>query len=146
VWLAANSHASYNRYELVYDLSVPTDHYTDNVDYDLTGFDLYFPYDVLINMGEVTGCTYCSAHGVTWFHHMSANSGTPQWLPYVGLMGDFWAYDPYIIPETKTPSTLSPARHDNWTTFQEDYSVSGFGNVSGTFKTIQWVQDPTAGD
>jgi hypothetical protein len=149
VWLAANSHASYNRYELVYDLNVFSgwiDHYTDNVDYDPTGFDLYFPYDVLVKLGEVTGCAYCPAHGVTWFDHMSANTGTPEWLPYVGLIGDFYTPDPYVIPSTKTPSTTSPARQENWRTFEENYSTPGFGNPSGTFYSRQWIQDPSGGD
>jgi hypothetical protein len=149
VWLAANSHASYSRYELVYDLNVVggwIDHYTDNVDYEPNGYELYFPYDVLSNLGEVNECVNCSAHGYTWFAHATPIGPSAAWLPFVGLIGDYYTPDPVVFPGTGQPSTTSPARQGNWRTFEENYSTAGFGNGSGTFYTRQWVQDPSVGD
>jgi len=146
VWLAANSHASYNRYEQVYRVDIdfvglPLDTYIDNVDCAPSSFDLYFPYDVLLNLGEVTRCTYCSAHGYTWFEHITANAATPAWLPYTGLIGDFWENG-----LAATESTLSPAAHVSWRIFQVDYSQAGFGNANDSKKTITWVDDQPSGD
>ncbi len=152
IWLAANSHASYNRFESVYKLEVEfrdlagIDTYIDNVDYDPGGSDLYFPYDMLVNLGEVTSCTNCLAHGYTWFNHMSANNATPGWLPYIGLIGDYWTNG-----VAQTPSTTSPSRHFSWRIFEEDYSQHGFGNSNEhpwyqIWKNVSWVQDSPSGD
>ncbi len=85
-------------------------------------------------------------HSYFWYNHMGPNAGTPEWLPYIGAIGDFWTNG-----VAKTPSTVSPARHYSWWAFEEDYSEHGFGNTSEhpfyiISKSITWVQEPNVGD
>ena len=63
VWIAANGHASYNRWSVVYKRTAEIgpfelSTYIDRIDYEPSGNDLYFPYDQLINMGEISQQTY----------------------------------------------------------------------------------------
>lgn len=58
IWIAANAHASYNRYSTVYERIVLGIDYHDRVDYSPNGNDLYFEYDTLIKLGEVVKLTY----------------------------------------------------------------------------------------
>jgi hypothetical protein len=70
VWVAANSHAMYNRYQNVYMLDLPGSGYDfeDLVDFNISdnprGHHSFFEYDALVNMGEFAKTT--ESHGCGW--------------------------------------------------------------------------------
>ncbi len=88
IWIAANSHASYNRYQEVYrftatgpDQLCPNlvdEDYIDNVDCDPSNYDLYFAYDYLEKLGEIKIST--NAHGYTWFSHYNPRKTSSKQL------------------------------------------------------------------
>lgn len=152
IWLARNSHASFNRYDDIYDLFVSatlpnripysTD-YQDEVDYSCT--DLVFRYDKLVNMGEVAQSPkidgYPYAHGFKWFehykHYPAKDSPPLDWLAFMGDMGDYWVSSiNVVIPSwckaalTASPrSPYFPDMYHEWKEFTD--SPNGFGNQSG---------------
>ena len=156
VWIAANSHASYNRNDLVYRLTADgarilqpgcvtlnnNEHFWDNVDYNPSGYDLYFEYDKIENLGEFqesplqqasNGSMYPYAHSQYWFEHYEPVKYSKPWLTFTGRFGDYWGIQ--CIPITKihesTESPLSPVyggdSHE-WLKFTENYTIKGFGN------------------
>jgi len=153
IWLAANSHASYNRFEKVYDLTITVggiefDHYVDNVDYNPTSYDLYFPYDFLVNMGEVFAFNNATRHGYTYsVHNDHYGDSSLDWLSFVGNFGaQWWTHETVGISGATTPSPKSPFKDAEWRQFTTNYSEVGFGNESGGGKTYRWVDDSASGD
>lgn len=175
IWLAANSHASYNRGSSVLQLEVHLskgNHTTleekciDNVDFKPTGYDLYFTYDTLENLGEVEVTR--KAHNYTWYnYHMSPKGSlSKNWLGYQYIMGDdfwksgdkifgghiisypiIWRYIPeqYLVfvyaADLPTAATLPPfgltSPVQPWMTWEDNYSEEGFGNES--FSKNYWI-------
>lgn len=164
VWIAANAHASYNRYREVYHITatgpdqfcwnLEDEDYIDNVDYDPSNYDLYFQYDYLEKLGEIKTST--NAHGYTWFSHYDPlKTSSKHWLCFVGRFGEHWAEVCFGQP-AGTNSPLSPVfdlsgkpSHE-WKSFTENYSIDGFGNPesSSIFANvnIEFTTDPTNGD
>jgi len=164
IWIAANSHASYNRNHEVYSITASADvdlcidlvdeYYIDNVDYNPSGSDLYFPYDYLENLGEYQ-LSY-DAHGYPWFSHygLKKSMGKP-WISFVGRFGLYWA-ETCLGSAQATVSPLSPIfdlsgkpSHE-WTKFTENYNPLGFGNPLEyppfTLVSIFFTNDPSTGD
>jgi hypothetical protein len=155
IWIARDSHASYNRYDKVYDFTLDTalgwgeDHFRDNADYDPSGNDLYFEYDYLVKLGEAYTDEDVYIHGQQYLYHQRVVKSSREWLGFYGRMGDWWknafaaTYSPY-------PPPLGDS-HEYYD-FSEDYGVFGFGNEQSTgdsFFTngiIQWMPDPIEGD
>ncbi len=138
VWLAANSHASYNRNMYVYKRSVAGISYQDRVDYSPDSYDLYFEYDHLINLGEVMKRTnvQCPNSGYYLEYHVYPVYYSKPWLAYVGRLGAF--DDPYFVA---SPSPHMPAYEDishGWTIF----TVGAFFGNDGA----SWVIDNNIGD
>lgn len=168
VWIASDSHASYDRYESVYhfELSnlfgIGNDEYTDNVDYSPDGFDLYFPYDLMLNMGELE---YVPSNHDGWgrtfdYHrtHLPVD-GDFEWLQFVGRQGDNWFAGfgcPWGSEKPQTPSPYTPATSEiahQWLEFTIATGTAGFGNPGGDGcfllsdgGTVSWIPDPPAGD
>lgn len=140
VWIAANGHASYNRYQAVYKRSAVGVTYQDRIDYEPAGFDLYFAYDQLISMGEVIkqSSVQCpDSHYWLGYHVYPSANGSRPWLAYVGRTGDF--DDPIFVG---SPSPTMPANESishEWSVFTAGFS--GFGNGGA-----QWVNDDNTGD
>lgn len=152
VWVSANSHALYNRYDSVYRASVhvfgiETEDYRDNVDYSPTGYDLYFEYDLLEKMGELySNYDISSTHGNTYYPHYYILGGKP-WLAFVGRLGGFWSN---AVAETISPKMPTFRLGQEWYDFTSN--LSGFGNsepfISGSFDivNISYTSDLPAGD
>ena len=110
IWLAANAHGSYNRYEPVYDLEVRAffgtqlERWTDNLDYDPSGRDEYFPYDVLDNMGEAE-----ERNGI-----VLPKGSSPSWIAFQGRFGEYWQ-SPFVA----TPSPGPLASREAFYSFHE---------------------------
>lgn len=181
VWIAANSHASYNRYDPIYHITaeglvdpcpnLSNDNYYDNADYEPSGYDLYFEYDFLENLGEFeqsplqqasNGGYYPYAHGYFWFEHNVPKKFSKSWLTFIGRFGEFWLESCggffNWLGRAGTNSPLSPiygdANHE-WKSFTENYNPWGFGNYSSdnsffgivfTYITITWDPDLLYGD
>ena len=152
IWVAANSHASYNRNDLVYHVTAEAavdfctqldpENYYDNVDYDPSGYDLYFDYDYLENLGEYeqsplqqasNGNYYPYAHGYFWLEHNMPRKFSKDWLTFVGGFGESWIGNCWVLINggLSTDSPVSPVYEDKnheWKNFTENYSFNGFGN------------------
>ncbi|OGO14917.1 MAG: hypothetical protein A2Z14_16865 [Chloroflexi bacterium RBG_16_48_8] len=151
VWIGANSHASFNYKEPIYQL-VGKDNsvFTDNVDYTLgyTGVgpgDAYYRWDYMANLGEIKsssdtdGDGYINAHGYEWFEHSETVPAwfDFQWLPFRGQLGDYWCQHMFI-KSTCTKSPPSPAFGLDWLTFSDnDGACGGFGNHDAYFFGIE---------
>ena len=148
VWIAANGHASYNRYSKLYksEFSInplgPLQTYKDRLDYDPSGYDLYFPYDILIKLGEVSkqSLVECPDSGYSLeFHSYPLGSGSKHWLAYRGRTGWF----------SHTGSPFMPAKESanpshEWTFFTDS---PNFGNIFFLFEVvIFWILDDAVGD
>ena len=106
IWVAANSHAIYNRNDMVYyfklNLGIIWMIYADNLDYSSSGYDLYFEYDKLEKMGELYKESV--THGNIIYNNHHHIKGGKHWLAYVGRVGDYWSnavtatYSPYMPP------------------------------------------------
>jgi hypothetical protein len=147
--------------------------YIDNVDYNPSGYDLYFPYDYLENLGEYKKSPlyngYYYAHGYYWFsHYEPAKSISKPWLCFIGTFGGQYWYEqceelqviPHQIIGATTLMTLSPLSpifeanaeqpSHEWTNFTEVYSPIGFGNLIEhplfTTMTKFYTSDPPDGD
>lgn len=149
IWIASNSHASYNRYDPVYDftlslsLGIGEDHIRDNCDYDPSGWDFYFVYDYLEKLGEISGEYNCVRHNQAYLYHYDYLGNSKVWLAYRGRMGEYW-YN-YV---TSTPSPHPPSIGDGHEYYSHsiDFSASGFGNdgIGDTFfseGTVSWEPD-----
>lgn len=151
IWLAANSHASYNRNSLVYKAVFtmfalgPIKTYVDRVDYDQSGYDLYFQYDYLEKLGEVTKeiLVECPDSGYSLeFHSYPCGSGSKHWLAYRGKLGDFLHSGSPFMPAKNPPNPS----HE-WWSFTNS---SNFGNTDQWefvySMYIYWITDNGIGD
>ena len=166
VWIARNSHASYNFGEPLYEINVSGDVYTDDVDYDShswTGlYETFFRYDYLVNMGEIKRSTdtdgdgYINAHGWEWFDHWYHEAAWHdlQWLPFRGRLGKYWCKKPdgtvvtwvLLFKSICTPSPRSPAWSAlDWMGFSDNLDCGGFGNRDRTAVDYKW-RDPFTGE
>ncbi len=132
VWVAANAHALYNRYDQVYrarNSITNAVEYVDNVDYNSSGYNLYFPYNYLDNLGDLITCTNCEVHGITWIFHKSPDVFGKSWLPFQGRVGKYYT----TVPMLQMYSPWMPAKRTGWKSFTENEDE--FGN------TINWWKD-----
>lgn len=156
IWIAANSHASYNRYEKVYRIhkNIPVfgdEDYIDRVNY---GFPLqmpdpYFVYDYLENLGEVKTTSYIKIHNIIWFSHTQALGNSKDWLSFRGFIGGQWFAPACPFGEWcgAQPAPLMPSYNKSasesheYYSFTHDESEDGFGNEEDG---ISWedVQGP----
>ncbi|MBC8485287.1 MAG: T9SS type A sorting domain-containing protein [Bacteroidetes bacterium] len=160
VWLAANDHSSYNRYDLVYHVHVNSifgnDEHYDNVDYGST-CPLYFQYDYLEKMGEVYKEYGAEIHDMTFFYHNTPKGwDSKQWLAYTGwLGGEYWVVNVGLDIKA-TPPPISPGQSIFYYNFFVDYDE--FGHVESVEQQFlssilfwqiaffDWAPDPTGGD
>ena len=149
IWIAANSHASYNRNENVYRIEVnvfgPVAYYHDRLDYNPTGNNLYFQYDELKKLGEVTQNTNikCPDSNYTYeWHCYPLGSGSTHWLAYVGKLGDY-----YLTGSPYMPSIDPGDSSHEWLDFT---NASSFGFTSWyyvlVYNCIDWISDDSIGD
>ncbi|MBN1267830.1 MAG: hypothetical protein JXA25_20230 [Anaerolineales bacterium] len=146
VWIARNSHASYNYEQAIYQLQTADgDSFTDEVYYRFninngSLEDSFYHYDYLINMGEVElspdtdNDGRYNAHGLEWFEHYEHEPAWNdlQWMPFVQRLGDYWCKN-LIVTSTCTPSPHSPAFGIEWMDFSDNENTcGGFGN-HGTY-------------
>ncbi|MCA9732471.1 MAG: hypothetical protein H6696_12935 [Deferribacteres bacterium] len=154
VWLAANSHGSYNRFESVYKLeaeakvdfctSLDDESFTDNVDYDGSSHDLYFQYDYLENLGEIqesplkkasNGFYYNYAHGMYWLEHFETKGTISKiWLPSIVRFGTYWGEACGMYPIGSSVFQASPfspfkGQTHEWNAFSIELLPGGFGNT-----------------
>lgn len=164
VWIAANSHASYNRFDKVYDYTlnnpelaefgIVIDHFKDNCDYNPSGWNLYFPYDYLENLGEVVEGFNVTRHKHLYPYHIDPLGNSKEWLAFYWYMGDWWSISIGPLKRICTYSPFSPAvgKTHEYYGFSEDYSVWGFGNEQSrgdgffTHGITQWLIDSPDGD
>jgi len=148
IWIAKNSHASYNRWDNNYNLDVnlpsplPQEIYFDEVDYST--LQLLFDYNYLVNMGEVGISTdsdgYAWAHDVFWqihyFHQVATTSNSPimDGLAYIGFIGDYWAHSSGI-ESTRSPQSPYLGQYHEWRIFSNVPSP-GFGNDKTMFNGL----------
>jgi hypothetical protein len=91
VWMAARSHALYNRYDPVYtfELSGVSTTFWDRVDYNIAdkpaGAHLYHRYDRLVDMGEVWDLADVYEHGLTW--DVMRMGSKRDFMRYLGQFG-----------------------------------------------------------
>ncbi len=139
IWIAANAHASYNRYSTVYERSVLGIDYHDRVDYSPSGNDLYFEYDTLIKLGEVVKLTYtqCPTSGYSLEYHCYPIKFSKHWLAYLGRVGD-WDSPPFGA----TPSPTMPA-HEGISHEWRNFTIGMFGFGNGG---ANWIWDDSTGD
>jgi len=147
VWLARNSHGSYNYGQNIYRLvTVNGAKFQDDVDFTLgysgvAPYAAYFHYDYLANMGEIKSSPdsdndgYINAHGFEWYDH---DEPVPawydfQWLPFRGPLGDYWCKS-LGLTHTCTPAPNSPPFGLDWMKFSNNKnSCGGFGNEGKYF-------------
>jgi len=110
-----------------------------------SGYDLYFPYDQLIKLGEITKETYvrCPDSGYKLeYHCYPLGTESKHWLAYIGKLGDF----------NHTGSPFMPAKNPGNPSHEwMDFTVStSFGN-NGWYgwiaaSNISWITDDAVGD
>jgi len=141
VWIAKNSHASYNRWSDVYNVESPVAlEFSETVNYST--LQILFEYDKLVNMGEVYRSPNDYAHNNYWGSHYyqqpdsnDISSAQMDGLAFRGNFGEFWGHSFWIqVPnfdckKVMTPSPKSPyfGIYHEWTTFSEK-AIPGFGN------------------
>lgn len=157
IWLAANTHASYNRYSYVYhqyvNILITTKMvYKDRLDYEPSGYDLYFPYDQLIKLGEITKETYvrCPDSGYKLeYHCYPIGPISKHWLAYIGRLGNYGG-----IVGARKKSPFMPAKeagdsHEFWG-FSIGAPYLGFGNDTDSYLVAgswtEWHPDDNIGD
>lgn len=141
VWLASNSHASYNRFEPVYDLKIKAflgssiDQWTDNPDFEPSGHDEYFPYDLLENMGEA------EEQG----NLILPKGLSKPWIAFQGRFGQYWQ-SPFV--STPSPGPLASSRA--FYSFHEPTESDPWGFRTKNFilfrQILSWIQDRPDGD
>ena len=160
VWIAANSHAVYNRFDPVYrfDLEIPLlcdVAYADRVDYNRAdvpaGDHGFFEYDRIENSGEFTRVS--EAHGESYFWHWSG--GPLEYLMFVGRFGephctnvpdcaDFCGISGLGYTYRAPLSPLMESATHHWDSFVMD---SGrFGNAPESVESISWGDAYLLGD
>jgi len=163
VWLAKNSHASYNRYDEVYNVRIvilgeEIEDYTDNPDYGMYN-PFYFDYSSLINLGERSyaspyWCTSSYPPGYSFWmdDHWMPNGTSTEYNEWAGYMGNTYWMDEWGDPETAcTPPPTAPGVNEYWGQFP----VDDFFFCNETFPIywwnwqlgwLSWVPDPATGD
>ena len=141
VWLAANSHGSYNRYDPVYDLEIRAflgteiDHWSDNLDYEPAGRDEYFSYDFLENMGEA---------GERSDLILPRGSSKP-WIAFQGRFGQYWRS---VFVSTPSPGPL--ATRPEFYSFHDPGEGERWGLATKNHLfyrlIVSWKQDRPDGD
>lgn len=157
VWLAANSHSTYNRFEPFYRIEVSEFFdchgvYTDLLDYNpgnsARGAHGFFEYDRLVPMGEVW--SEDDVHGGSWSFHLRGNG--PEFLQFSGRFGEAGCALSDSCPglcdnpfwKAWQPAPLSPAMPEvphNWLDFH--LPVERWGNDGGPFAHVSWIEAPT---
>ena len=166
IWIARNSHASFNRYDDIFVLdafgNIPfndnpqVEHFVDEVDYSRT--DLVFDYDTLVNMGEVRssllertskGELFPRAHSLFWFehyeHHRAKDSPSIEGLAFIGDLGRYWVSgaNSVVPPGCKDAATVSPRSpffpdmEHQWRSFT--FNHVGFGNPDVICDSISFL-------
>jgi len=155
IWIAANAHASYNRYSRVYSVvgwvfGSLYRTYKDRLDYEPSNYDLYFNYDTLIKLGEISkqATIKCPDSGYTLsFHCYPTGPGSKHWLAYRGRMGDYDG-DPGAAP----PPPFMPAKEvglsHEWRSFTVGNSFGNNGDVNYIVIIVDlcWIIDNGVGD
>jgi len=157
IWIAKNSHASYNRFDDRYlltinlpDLLAEDDKYLDLPDYATP--QLLFEYDVLLNMGEVYRSPkselypeFDLAHKKLWEKHYfhKAHQQSPQFegLAFIGRIGEYWEHYTGIRNTTSPKSPYFGEEHE-WLTFYEKDRWSYKHNESylSYGGTVSWAE------
>ncbi len=136
VWVAANSHALFNRFDTVYRAKVQVigkiEDYRDNVDYEPSGYDLFFEYDKLEKLGETYFTNYHKLNNnegelVPGYHYYI--QGGKDWLAFNGNVGGYWVND--VFTKTLSPKMPPFRRYVEWSGFT--INESGFGNPFSLF-------------
>ena len=147
IWLSANSHASYNLYDNVYNLTaIGVENYYDNCDYtELPYPNHYFEYDILKKLATNYSEWFPTTHGYSYIYHYFPIGGE-DFIAFRGLFGaDYWHTS---VQNTTSPT--SPVFGLEWEDFSIDFDTNGFGNTSGFIKnlmsSINWISDPPGGD
>ncbi len=167
VWLAANSHASYNRYAERYKIIADPPggdcdfRRWDFVDYNITGNPIgshaFFNYNTLTPMGEYV--TALDAHGCDWAGH---NEGPQEFLRFVGHFGKGRDECPEGCPSqicgilgatgignTHTSSPTAPTNEEtehNWMLCHLDPQEQRWGNEPPATVSIGFFDTPLWGD
>ncbi len=159
VYIAANAHASYNRFDNVYHLRVETifgdEDYIDNVDYASANPNT-FDYDLLVNLGALeyesnVNC-YCPLQQISQMmddHWTPIGDITPDWLAWSGYFGgEYWGSQG---GDVNTPPPTSPGFNRYWNDFPVNYNYFGHEGfpISWWFWELGWVTydpDPSEGD
>lgn len=141
VWLAANAHGSYNRYDPVYDLEIRAflgtemERWTDNLDYDPSGRDEYFPYDLLENMGEAEERSDL----------ILPKGSSKPWIAFQGHFGRYWQA---LFVSTPSPGPLASSRA--FYSFHEPAESDRWGLATKNHVLyrliVSWKQDRPDGD
>jgi hypothetical protein len=115
VWVAANSHALYSRFQPQYELAIDVlgceAEFADRVDYNNGGNPhgdfMYFEWDRLVNMGEYWSTS--QAHGETYFSHTMG--GPLDWLAFQGRFGESLCAD---LPGCDLDCDFPPYEERSW--------------------------------
>lgn len=160
VWLAANTHGTYNRFAPRYKLYVNGfdgcyGEHIDQVDYNIAnstrGPHGFFEYDRLVQLGEVWAVS--EAHGEHWAFHLEGDG--PEFLRFVGRFGEAECVEePACLEPCSNPffkayslAPRSPAISEPphlWRGFQFESGRWGFDN--GLFHSYSFVGGPIADD
>ena len=162
VWISANGHASFNRYDLVYHMHANTilypgldENYYDNVDYG-SACPLYFQYDYLEKMGEVDVEYGVEEHGMFFISHYAPKGNSKDWLAFTGWFGGQYYSTNVYITVLGTPPPVSPGGNPFYYWFPVDYDEFGHSeHIEHGFPNIilfwqvgffDWAADPVWGD
>jgi hypothetical protein len=137
----------------VYKVSTTIQSYQDRVDYEPSGYNLYFAYDQMIMMGEIVqqASVQCP-NSLYWlgYHVYPSGNGSKPWLAFWGRTGVHGG-----LPTAPTPSPFMPSKEEaspshEWRSFSLS---SSFGNPQPPLyayilvnATISWVMDNGTGD
>jgi len=158
VWLAANAHAVYNRFETPYEIFVDVEPfcgtiYADRVDYNsggnAQGDHRFFRFDRLVNMGEF----WIDDDPLEGFWQWEG--GPLEYLKFVGRYGDSFCSEPPSCPNTcdwpiysqmswAPHSPLSPDVPHIWDGFR--HQLGRWGNDYGGPASVRWVHSLPIGD
>lgn len=153
VWVAANSHALYSRFQPQYELAIDVlgchAEFADRVDYNAGdnphGEFGFFEWDSLVDMGEYWSAD--EAHGEPYFWHTMGN--TLEWLAFQGRFGESVCaglpscgidcdFPPY---EERSWAPVSPLIYEaphKWRDFQ--HALGHWGNGVPAGAEVSWVE------
>ena len=155
IWIARNSHASYNRWDDQYVVNVTIagqhiDRYNEDVKY--ATLQSLFEYDILINMGEIQRSPrhpdypdYDTAHdNLIWnphyIHKPAQNSPKIDAIAFVGRIGEYWQH--WTGKSTISPLSPTMGEGHEWLKFSES-NRWGHSNQSWLFwdaGKITWAE------